>query len=42
MARIPKGNYKAYVNYASSITIFPRWYKNYGDRYKILLDAKLK
>ena len=42
MARMPKGNYKAYVNQASSITIFQRWHKNYGDGYKILLDGKLK
>ena len=42
MARMPKGDYKAYVNQASSITIFQRWHKNYGDRYIILLDGKLK
>ena len=36
MARRPKGNYKAYVNQASSITIFRRWHKNYGDGYKII------
>ena len=42
MARMPKGDYKAYVNQASSITIFQRWHKNYGDGYKILLDGKLK
>ena len=42
MVRMPKGNYKAYVNQASSITIFQRWHKNYGDGYKILLDGKLK
>ena len=41
MARRPKGNYKAYVNQASSIAIFRRWHKNYGDGYKILLDGKL-
>ena len=42
MARMPKGNYKAYVNQASSIKIFPRWHKNYDDGYKILSDGKLK
>ena len=42
MVRMPKGNYKAYVNQASSITIFQRWHKNYGDGYKILLDGKFK
>ena len=42
MARMPKGDYKAYVNQASSITIFQRWHKNYDDGYIILLDGKLK
>ena len=42
MTRRPKGNYRAYVDKASSITIFQRWHKNYGDGYKILLDGKLK
>ena len=39
MPRMPKGNYEGYVNQASSITIFQRWHKNYGDGYKILLDG---
>ena len=42
MARKPKGNYKPYFNQASSITIFRRWHKNYGDGYKIISDGKLK
>ena len=42
MPRMPKGNYEGYVNKASSVTIFQRWPKNYGNGYKILLDGKLK
>ena len=41
MARRPKRNYRAYVNLASSITIFRRWYKNYGDGYNIISGEKL-
>ena len=39
--RRPKGNYRAYVNQASSITIFRRWHKNYSDGYKIISGRKL-
>ena len=41
MTRRPKGNYRAYVDKASSITIFRRWHKNYGDGYKIISGGKL-
>ena len=41
MARRPKRNYRAYVNQDSSITIFRRWHKNYGDGYSIISGEKL-
>ena len=41
MTRRPKGNYRAYVDKASSITIFRRWHKNYSDGYKIISGGKL-
>ena len=41
MTRRPKGNDRAYVDKASSITIFRRWHKNYGDGYKIISGGKL-
>ena len=41
MTMRPKGNYRAYVDKASSITIFRRWHKNYGDGYKIISGGKL-
>ena len=41
MVRKPKGNYRDYVNKASSITIFRRWHKSYGDGYKIMSGGKL-
>ena len=41
MTRRPKGNYRAYVDKAFSITIFRRWHKNYGDGYKIMSGGKL-